>query len=145
MLAKKHKGYTLIEVIISLFIIAVITTAIMSIEILALNLKNKQDKIDKAILVMETASKIIKNNLTYEEVFHYFGNNDRYIQSTHINGNSYKNSNIINISSVEPGVEYPFVGINVVKDDSNEVVKVTFNYKVNEGDNLTYVFYKGKY
>ncbi|MEG0772919.1 prepilin-type N-terminal cleavage/methylation domain-containing protein [Clostridium sp.] len=147
MLVKKNKGFSLIEIVVSLFILSIILTAFMSSETLALNFKVRQAKVDKAIMVMGTTSKIIIKNLTYDEVLSFFGNNVRYVKSSSIDTGSFKYNNIISISSSVSGGKYPFLRISALKDNFDDVIKITLNYILsdNEGDNLVYVFYKGKY
>lgn len=147
MLVKKNKGFSLIEIVVSLFILSIILTAFMSSEILALNFKVRQDKVDKAIMVMGTTSKIIIKNLTYDEVLNFFVNNVKYVQSSSIDTGSFKYNNIINISSSVSGGKYPILRISAIKDNFDDVIKITLNYILsdNEGDNIVYVFYKGKY
>lgn len=147
MLVKKNKGFSLIEIVVSLFILSIILTALMSSETLALNFKVRQGKVDKAIMVMETTNKILRNNLTYDEILRFFGNNVKYIKSSYIDNGAFKYNNIISIASSDSGGEYPFLRISAIKDDFDDVIKITLNYILsdNEGANLVYVFYKGKY
>lgn len=147
MLVKKNRGFTLIEIVVSLCILTIILTAMLSSETLALNFKGKQDKKDKALMAIETTSSVMLNNLTYEEILVFFGNNVRYIKSENINNDSYKHSNILDLTTLDLDGNYPFMSINIIKDSVDEVLKIILNYKINsnQGDNLTYVFYKGKY
>lgn len=145
MSVKKSKGFTLIEVIVSVSIISIALITIISSEMLTLKLKNQQGAKDKGIMILETTNKIVTNNLSYGEVLNNFGHNVRYITSPNTNIDLIKKSNIISLCTTSPEPSYPYMIISGEKDKDYDVVKVVLNYVINKNEGLTYVFYKGNY
>jgi len=145
MSVKKSKGFTLIEVIVSISIISIALITIISSEMLTLKLKNQQGAKDKGIMILETTNKIVTNNLSYGEVLNNFGNNVRYITSSNTNIELIKESNIISLCTTSSELSYPYMKISGEKDKDFDVIKVVLNYVINKNEDLTYVFYKGKY
>ncbi|WP_017415696.1 prepilin-type N-terminal cleavage/methylation domain-containing protein [Clostridium tunisiense] len=145
MSVKKSKGFTLIEVIVSVSIISIALITIISSEMLTLKLKNQQGAKDKGIMILETTNKIVTNNLSYGEVLNNFGDNVRYITSPNTNIDLIKKSNIISLCTTSSEPSYPYMIISGEKDKDYDVVKVVLNYVINKNEGLTYVFYKGNY
>lgn len=145
MSVKKSKGFTLIEVIVSVSIISIALITIISSEMLTLKLKNQQGAKDKGIMILETTNKIVTNNLSYGEVLNNFGDNVRYITSPNTNIDLIKKSNIISLCTTSSEPAYPYMIISGKKDKDYDVVKVVLNYVINKNEGLTYVFYKGNY
>lgn len=145
MSVKKSKGFTLIEVIVSVSIISIALITIISSEMLTLKLKNQQGAKDKGIMILETTNKIVTNNLSYGEVLNNFGHNVRYITSPNTNIDLIKKSNIISLCTTSSEPSYPYMIISGEKDKDYDVVKVVLNYVINKNEGLTYVFYKGNY
>lgn len=139
MSVKKSKGFTLIEVIVSVSIISIALITIISSEMLTLKLKNQQGAKDKGIMILETTNKIVTNNLSYGEVLNNFGDNVRYITSPNTNIDLIKKSNIISLCTTSSEPSYPYMIISGEKDKDYDVVKVVLNYVINKNEGLTYV------
>ncbi len=147
MLVKSKKGVTLIEVLVSIFILTIVSTAVVSTELIALKVKDKQKKIDEGIVAINSVNKIMFKNYTYDEIMSNFGNNDKYIRSDNIKNGVFKDGYLNGDCSISSNNCYPYLKIVVNKDSVDEVLKISLVYAINEREeeNLNYVFYKGKY
>ncbi|MBP2021743.1 type II secretory pathway pseudopilin PulG [Clostridium punense] len=145
MLVRKSKGFTMLDTIVSIAVISIAILTIITSESLALNIKNRQLEKDKGLVTIEAINKIMVNNLTYDEISSFFGNNVRYIKASNLNTDLIKKSSILNICSENKESQYPYVEIRGNKDPSDNVVKIEVKYEINEKEELKYVFYKGNY
>lgn len=145
MLVRKSKGFTMLDTIVSIAVISIAILTIITSESLALNIKNRQLEKDKGLVTIEAINKIMVNNLTYDEISSFFGNNVKYIKASNLNTDLIKKSSILNICSENKESQYPYVEIRGNKDPSDNVVKIEVKYEINEKEELKYVFYKGNY
>lgn len=145
MLVRKSKGFTMLDTIVSIAVISIATLTIITSESLALNIKNRQLEKDKGLVTIEAINKIMVNNLTYDEISSFFGNNVRYIKASNLNIDLIKKSSVLNICSENKESQYPYVEIRGNKDPSYNVIKIEVKYEINEKEELKYVFYKGNY
>lgn len=145
MLVRKIKGFTMLDTIVSIAIISIAILTIVTSESLALNIKNQQLEKDKGLISIEAINKIMVNNLTYDEISSFFGNNVRYIKTSNLNTDLIKKSNVLNVCSENKEPQYPSVEIRGIKDPSYNVIRVELRYEINEKEELKYVFYKGNY
>lgn len=145
MLVRKNKGFTMLDTIVSIAIISIAILTIITSESLALNIKNQQLEKDKGLITIEAINKIMVNNLTYDEILVFFGNNVRYIKASNLNTDLIKKSSVLNICSENKELLYPYVEIMAIKDPSYNVIKIEVKYEINEKEELKYVFYKGNY
>ncbi|EQB87091.1 hypothetical protein M918_10985, partial [Clostridium sp. BL8] len=99
MLVRKSKGFTMLDTIVSIAVISIAILTIITSESLALNIKNRQLEKDKGLVTIEAINKIMVNNLTYDEISSFFGNNVRYIKASNLNTDLIKKSSILNICS----------------------------------------------
>lgn len=147
MLVKSKKGITLIEVLVSIFILAIICTAIASTELLALKVKEKNIKINEGLVVINYVNKIMYKNYNYDEIINNFGNTVKYINSNNIKNGVFKDGYLNGDCSTNSNNSFPYLKIVVNKDSVDEVLKIILTYVINEkeNENINYVFYKGKY
>ena len=147
MLVKSKKGVTLIEVLISIFILAIICTAVTSTELIALRVKEKNSKTKEGLVVINSVNKIMYKNYSYDEIISNFGNNVKYISSDNIKNGVFKDGYLNGDISISSNNCYPYLKIVVNKESADEVLKIRLIYEINEREeeNLNYVFYKGKY
>lgn len=145
MLVRENKGFIMLDTIVSIAIISIAILTIVTSESLALSIKNKQLEKDRGLMTIETINKIMVNNLTYDDISSFFGNNVRYIKASNLNTDLIKNSTVLNICSVNKEPQYPYVEIRGNKDPGYNVIKIEVKYEINEKEELKYVFYKGNY
>lgn len=145
MLVRKNKGFTMLDTIVSIAVISIAILTIITSESLALNIKTQQLEKDKGLITIEAINKIMVNNLTYDEISSFFGNNVRYIKASNLNIDLIKKNSVLNICSTNKELQYPYVEIRGNKDPSYNVIKIEVKYEINEKEELKYVFYKGNY
>lgn len=145
MLVRKSKGFTMLDTIVSIAVISIAILTIITSESLALNIKNQQLEKDKGLITIEAINKIMVNNLTYDEILSFFGNNVRYIKASNLNTDLIRKSSVLNICSENKELLYPYIEIRGNKDPSYNVIKIEVKYEINEKEELKYVFYKGSY
>lgn len=147
MLAKKNKGFTYIEVVVSIFILTIILTAVISTEIMTLNTTKSTALRDEALTTINGVSKVIQNNLSYEEIIGFSKEDKRYFYPRDLENYLRENIPFTNYCSLNDRGEYPVLFIKVRKDEIDNVVKMELVYKFNSNhkEDISYVFYKGKY
>jgi len=147
MLAKKNKGFTYIEVIVSIFILTSILIAVISTEIMAMNTIKGTTLRDEALTTINAVNKVIHNNLSYEEIMGFFKEDISYFYPRDLENYLKGNLSFTNYCAANTFDKYPVLTIKATKDEKDNVVKVDLVYKSNsnEKEDISYVFYKGRF
>lgn len=147
MLAKKNKGFTYIEVIVSIFILTSILIAVISTEIMAMNTIKGITLRDEALTTINAVNKVMRNNLSYEEIIGFFKEDIKYFYPKDLEIYLKENSHFTNYCAANTFDKYPVLTIKATKDEKDNVVKVDLVYKSNsnEKEDISYVFYKGRF
>jgi len=122
-------------------------TAVISTEIIAVNTTKSTTLRDEALTTINGVSKILHNNLSYDEIMGFFKEDIRYFYPRDLENYLKGNLSFTNYFSINASAQYPMLLIKTRKDEIDNVVKIDLVYKFNSNDkeDISYVFYKGKY
>lgn len=139
------KGFTLVEVLCSITIFAVLFMTAISIQLNSFKIKKYNESLDNSTLIIEHIKNNIIYNCDYDEISYLNSTNKRYINCNTLNFEHIKNENVINLfSDVIPSKE-PYIVLNI---SGTKVLKVNLQFYENIYGNIKVQeceFYKGNY
>jgi len=143
--SNKKKGITLIEVIcsITLFAILFMITLTMELQVLKVQRYNKQT--NKYALFMEEIKNIMIYNATYDELKRLKSENRYYISTENIDFDKLIEKDVMNMFIETKPLKEPYLEVGV---EDGKVLKVNFKLYAKVINNIIVMeceFYKGKY
>lgn len=142
----KNKGYSLIEVILSLAICTILLSSIFAIRMKLIKFQNHNLKVSKHIEVLKTLENKLVFNYDYGDLESQF-NETLYINNGNLNLESIKNKSFSEILALEKNNKLPYLEINTYQMDEGVLkfhLKIVYNNS-NSGNTLNAFFYKGDY
>lgn len=145
LISKNKKGFTLIEVLCSMTLSAVLFMMVLTIQIDVLKVQRYNRQVNSYSVFMEELKNTMIYNSTYDEIEKLNLESRYYIVEENIDTDKLRERGVINLFTEVKPLKEPYLIINiengkVLKVDMKLYAKVINNTKVMEC-----VFYKGKY
>jgi prepilin-type N-terminal cleavage/methylation domain-containing protein len=138
------RGFTLLEVIISLAVFSIMFICMISYDITSLNIKKNIKTINKNVFIMETLKNNIIYSMTFSELEGLFVDNRTFINSG--NMTTYKiQKKVIDVFSLASSDSGPYIKLSYLKYES-KVYTLRLSLYAGEPNNIIELqcdFYKG--
>lgn len=139
-LGKNKRGFSLIEVVVSISIFMILSFSIYNTKLSYIKLKQQSDNRKRAVDTMNTLEHICKYGTTYDDLY---GMKDTTMYINNSELDSYKIfSEGLNILTRNQDGSFPYMRIEIVEKNYLEV-KCVFYY--NKDGNIYYDFVRGKF
>lgn len=143
--SNNKKGYTLLEVLLSLTIISLLINSIMLVLITTMKVHTENKNKQEYVYFMEALSKEIEWNWSYDDITGFNNQYNLYIDKEHMNLGILKYNNPKEIFSDTMPMEQPYIEIAVINGDIL-TFQVNLYYKtLNKQNTMSMTFYKGRY
>lgn len=143
--SNKKKGFTLVEVLCSITLFAVLFMITLTMQLQALKVEKYNKQINKDALLMEEIKNIMIYNATYDELKRLKVENRHYMDTEGIDFDKLTGKEIMNMFVETKPSKEPYLEINI---EDGKVLKINFKFYGKGIDNTTIMeceFYKGKY
>lgn len=146
MLAKrKNRGFTLIEAIISVFLLTILSIGIFTFQGVVIESKEKEKEIIQGVFLVESIRNMILCNLSYKELESLLIDKVLFINKESVEDGSIYTKHILSLVEKYNQGNYPLMEIKVQEKVESQVMEIEINYKYLNGEEISNVFYRGKY
>ncbi|MEG0132641.1 MAG: prepilin-type N-terminal cleavage/methylation domain-containing protein [Clostridium sp.] len=145
MSVNRRRGYSLLESIIAMFILATVSIVIFTFQGVSMENRVKEKEIMEGIFIVESMKNMLLCNLSYEELELKFISKVYFINKYDIEDRNFYTASILDLVEEDSKHEYPLIEIRIWEEVESQIIKVSVNYKYGEGKEMSNVFYKGNY
>lgn len=143
---RKHRGYSLIEVVCCLGLLAIVISVSVFISQSSTKIRNRRIMEKEYYSYIDVLKKQIKYNSQYEDIREMLIFNKKYIQCDELIIHKLKSSDVLNLLVDEKPKTKPYIEVCCEEESPDRVLKIVLDVKEQyEQSKISCIFYKGDF
>lgn len=143
---KKHRGYSLIEVVCSLALLSIVISVTIFISQSSTKIRNRRIMEEQYYSYIDILKKQIKYNSQYEDIREIFILDKKYIHCNKLILDNIKSCDILELFTDEVPKNKPYIEVYCEEESPERVLKIVIDVKQKyEHRKISCVFYKGDF
>lgn len=142
---KIKKGFTLIEVLLSMSLFAMLFSAALSIKLSELKVEKWNSECNKNLAYLEGLKVVMANNFSYSDVLSLKNGNKIYINKDNMKYDLLEVSDVKSVFTDVKPISNPYIVLNIQGENVLDVTIEFYSLVNNKEDVYFAKFYKGMY
>ena len=142
--SKTNKGFTLIEILISLSLFTMLFSFALSMELSKLKLERYNNDLRLSLSYLEGLRGVAANNLSYMDILNLKNSNKIYVGKDNMNFELLKEYSSLIFTYEKPG-GYPYIILDISGEEVLNVTMELHSFHYGKEEIITTRLYKGRY